>query len=394
MPTLSLFNQNASEDVIVRSSSRSGFDFLNRTTDPKYVPLRDMLDDWFSKYPGEERTDLSARFRSSSAIDHIGAFFELVIHELHIKLGAEVLTHFEAGQIGPKIPDFFATDPGLDSSYIEATVVTGKSRERQAAEARLDDIVNTLNRLIVSPNFWLSMERRGLPNRPGNAKQVAQEINQNLANLGKAGKDALTGEAGSDSFPTWRYELEGCVLEFQPFSKGDFARGKSNMRPIALQSGEVEFVDDRGPIRRAITRIANRYGKIGFPFVLALNCLQMIDDIDILEALFGQEQFHVPVGLNREVTSEDIGFSRKRDGAWVGPMGSRYSRVSAVLIAVHLRPWSINDAVVRLYHNPRAEFEYKSVLTRLNQARLRDGVMRKIEGDSLADILELDSYLN
>ena len=120
----------------------------------------------------------------------------------------------------------------------------------------------------------------------------------------------------------------------------------------------------------------------------------MIDDIDILEALFGQEQFHVPVGLNREVTSEDIGFSRKRDGAWVGPMGSRYSRVSAVLIAVHLRPWSINDAVVRLYHNPRAEFEYKSVLTRLNQARLRDGVMRKIEGDSLADILELDSYLN
>ena len=38
------------------------------------------------------------------------------------------------------------------------------------------------------------------------------------------------------------------MLEFQPFSKGDFARGKSNMRPIALQSGEVEFVDDRGPI--------------------------------------------------------------------------------------------------------------------------------------------------
>ena len=394
MPTPSLFDQNPPEEAVVRSHLRSGFAFLNRTTDSKYVPLRDMLDDWFSRYPEEASNDLSARFRSSNEIDHVGAFFELVIHQLHIELGAEVHTHFATGQTGPKIPDFFVTDPDLASSYVEATVVTGKSMERQAAEARMDDIVETLNRLIESPNFWLSMERRGLPRAPAGAKQVAQEINRNLAKLDQAEKAAPVSGGGSDSFPIWSFDLEGCVLTFQPFPKGDFARGKSSMRPIALQTGEFEFVDDRGPIRKAITRKANRYGSLGVPFVVALNCIEMIDEIDIMEALFGKEQFHVPVGLDNKVTSEDIGFSRKPDGAWTNPIGPRYSRVSAVLIAIHLRPWSIGDVVIRLYHNPWAELEYSSVLTRLNQARLQNGLMRKIEGDSLADILELNSYLD
>ena len=394
MPTSSLSDENPPEEAVVRSHSRSGFEFLNRTTDPKHVPLRDMLDDWFSRYPEEDSGDLSARFRSSREIDHVGAFFELAIHELHIKLGAEVHTHFETNQTGPKIPDFFVTDPDLRSSYVEATVVTGKSKERQAAEARLRDFVARLNRLIESPNFWLSMERRVLPNAPISARQVAQEINRNLATLDQADSTAPVSEGGSVSLPTWSFDLEGCVMTFQPFPKGDFARGRPSMQPIALQSGEFEFVDDRGPIRKAITRKANRYGRLGLPFVVALNCIEMIDEIDIMEALFGKEQFHLPVGLDREVTSKDIGFSRKPDGAWTNPIGPRYSRVSAVLIVIHLQPWSIRDVVVRLYHNPWAELEYSSVLTRLNQARLQNGLMRKIKGDSLADILELDSYLN
>jgi hypothetical protein len=392
MPSPSLFDDKPPEETIFRSYSRSSFDFLNRITDPKHVPLRDMLDDWFSRYPEEERNDLSARFRSSKEAAHVGAFFELLVHELHIKLGAEVHAHFAPSQAGPRTPDFFVTDPVTGSSYVEATVVTGKSKKRQAAEARLDDIVGTLNRLIESPNFWLSMERRGLPKAPANAKQVAQEINRNLAKLAQADETDLTTERDSDSFPIWSFDLEGCVLSFRPFPKGDFARGRSSMRPIALQSGEFETVDHRGPIRKAIVRKANRYGRLGLPFVVALNCIEMVDGIDIMEALFGQEQFHIPVGLDRELTAKDIGFSRKPDGAWTNPIGPRYSRVSAVLVATHLLPWSISEVVIRLYHNPWAELEYSSVLTRLNQARLHNGAMRKVEGDSLAHVLELDRY--
>ena len=393
MSSPSLFDEKPPEETILWEYSCSTYDFLNGTTDPEFAPLRAMLDDWFSRYPEEDGVDLSARFRSSNDVDHAGAFFELLIHELHIKLGAGVRTHLPISQPGSKRPDFFVTDPISGSSFVEATVVAGKSEERQAAEARFNDIIDTLNRSIESPNFWLSMKRRGLPKAPANAKRVAQKINRELAKLDQADQAVLNVEDGFGSLPEWSFDLQGCVLSFQPFPKGHVARQQRSRRPIALQMGEFEWVDHRGPIRKAIIKKASRYGKLSHPFVVAINCMELVDEIDIMEALFGQEQFHIPVGLARELTSEDIGFSRKPDGAWMNPIGPRYSRVSAVLVFTRLRPWSIMDAVVCLYHNPWAEREYSSVLAQLSQARLQKGSMRMVEGDNLANVLEVDSYL-
>ena len=392
MSTQSLFYEQSSDEVIIRNPPRSDYDFLTSTTDSKYVGIREMIDDWYSRYPTKEKNDIRGRFRSPDATSHQGAFFELLLHELHLKLGADITTHQETESDKATVPDFYVVDSNSSISYVEATVVTGKSKERQADEARFNDLLRGLNKLIDSPKYWLSLESRGFPKSPSSAKPIAIQLNEKIASLNYNQITTIIKEREFTKLPKWSFNVEGCVLIFEPFPKGDNAKTKSFMGPIGIHTGEVEFVDNRSPIRNAITRKANHYGRLAKPFIVALNCLEPVDDIDIMDALFGQEQFRIPIGLKREITSDDISFSRKPDGAWVNPIGPQYSRISGVLIAVNLRPWSIRDANICLYHNPWADLEYSSVLVNLDQSSLAVDRMQKIKGDCISDILDINSY--
>ena len=111
----------------------------------------------------------------------------------------------------------------------------------------------------------------------------------------------------------------------------------------------------RERIRDAVVRKGGRYGEICSPFVVAVNaCVIHVDETDEMEALFGRETL---VG-NALRPEQDEVMVRLGNGAWRGPSGPRYTRVSAVLIVDTLKPWTVAVAPVRLYHNPWAAHPY------------------------------------
>ena len=149
------------------------------------------------------------------------------------------------------------------------------------------------------------------------------------------------------------------------------------------------MVDHKTFIRKDITKKAGRYGDHDLPYVVPVNVLEFLDEIDIIEALFGKEQFTIVFSQSGPAEPVDARMSRLPDGAWTGTKGSRYTRVSAVLLATQLSAYNIPRANLRLYHNPWAQRPYQSVLTRLPQAVPRYNRMEHIDGESTKAIFGL-----
>jgi len=81
-----------------------------------------------------------------------------------------------------------------------------------------------------------------------------------------------------------------------------------------------------------------------------------VDRIDEMQALFGQEQY---IFSSNRLESEPR-MERAKNGVWVGPTGVQYRRISAVLIAPDVLPWTVAVRNVRLYHNPWANDQANS----------------------------------
>jgi hypothetical protein len=65
------------------------FRFLNRRAGPSWQRVRDLLDEWFSRVPGQEaRADLRGRLQSRTEVDFRSAFFETATRPFAAPAGA------------------------------------------------------------------------------------------------------------------------------------------------------------------------------------------------------------------------------------------------------------------------------------------------------------------
>jgi len=96
------------------------YDFLNRTSLPKFVETRKMIENWFAEYPDEEKNEFVKRFRSHDDNPFISAFFELFIYTLFSKSGYRLTTHFPVGR--NKRIDFLVENDSNIKFFLEATV--------------------------------------------------------------------------------------------------------------------------------------------------------------------------------------------------------------------------------------------------------------------------------
>jgi hypothetical protein len=71
--------------------------------------------------------------------------------------------------------------------------------------------------------------------------------------------------------------------------------------------------------------------------------------------LFGSEQ--VTVRTYEDGRVETIP-ARARDGAWVGLRGAQHRRVSGVLTACGLQPWTVATTVPKFWHHPAATRDF------------------------------------
>lgn len=368
--------------------SEPTFTFMNRTVRSGFEAVRKKMEGWFSRYPQSEQPELRERLRSTINSQHRSAFFELLLHELLLVLGCQITLHPEVPGTRAA-PDFLVVTTEGSKFYLEAALVTNESGDEAAAQARINVVYDVLDRKVDSSNFFLWVHVEGAPDSPPPANKIASFLNGRLVELDPDVVTELYELGGWDAIPPWRFDHDGWVVGFQPIPKKPEARNREGARPIGAQDTGVHRVDYRTPIRDSINKKAGRYGDLDLPYVIAVNVLEHIDEIDIEEALFGKEEFTVIFSQSSPMEILGTRASRKPDGVWTSYGGPRNTRVSAILLAANISPWALSSENVRLYHNHRAQRPYSSVLTRLPQAVVEDNRIKKIAGESIGTILGL-----
>lgn len=384
---MKLFDARERTDFGTANYAESVFGYLNRTARYEFNRIRNEIDDWFSHYPEPGQAELRARFRSDVEVQHQAAFFELYIHELLVKLNCEVVLHPRLPGI-PKSVDFFVRPQIGERFYLEATVAARESSTESAARARMDVVYDVLDRVIVSPDFFLALKVKGAPNTPPNSRQLASFVQKHITGLDPDEIQRLY-DISLDAVPRWHYKHDGWELEFRPVPKKANTRGKPGLRPIGSRSTTFEAVDHRSPVREAINQKAGRYGELGLPYIVAVNAMALIHEDDVLDALFGTEQVSILYSQNDPSAQIQTEISRMPDGAWLGPNGPKNTRVSGTLVISRLSAWTIPRATIRLYHHPWAQWPYQSVLTRFPQAIPQENRIVMVNGESLGTVLGL-----
>lgn len=243
------------------------FEFFDSNAQNRVKVVRDVLNDWFSRYPESHQKDLKQGFKN----DFYTAMYELFIHELFIKQGFQLFPH----PIIPnssKRPDFLAVKDSTEF-YIEATVLTGISEEESKKQNFQDNLINQLQK-INSPNCWLALYniKFKTDNQPA-TKKIKKAIE---AKLTKINPDELALRLVNNpiAFERIDYEDNNVKIELKALPKSEEARGNKGIRPIGLQYAGVTVSDatsDSDLIINSFKGKALRYGSLDKPFLICIN---------------------------------------------------------------------------------------------------------------------------
>lgn len=384
---MELFDRIERTDSSPSSHGEDGFSFLNRVRSPAADRIRIELQDWFDRYPQAERENLRKRFRT----EFESAFFELLLHQLLVKLGGAVEVHPELSPDSDR-PDFLVSDLGYAPLVVEARVVTNMSEKEAARRARLGTLYDLINE-YESSNFFLSLDEISNPQglQPKWARLRAF-LDRKLSPLNPDELTRVITEQGLDALPVLDFvDPEGDPNAFRlrarPLPKSKGARGIPGLRTIGVYPAEFSMGGSAPAIRSALRKKLRRYDVSGRAFMIALNLDPWDNDrIDLMEALYGAEQIIIGPGPTVE------GMQRAPDGIWRGAEGWRYRELSAVLV-MSTGPYEIQSARIRLYRHPDPEVAVPEALEALPQAipQLAEGKIDLRDGHGLGTILDLDS---
>jgi hypothetical protein len=118
---------------------------------------------------------------------------------------------------------------------------------------------------------------------------------------------------------------------------------------IGMYPDEGGVFDPRSEVLPTLKKKASRYGQLDRPYVIAVLCDNVTTtDADIEAALYGRMTVNFARVGGR---THYWGARRSLDGLW---QPGRGRRVSAVLTATELKPWTMPRVVPRLWTNPWA----------------------------------------
>jgi hypothetical protein len=335
LPPRSLFSARERTDERPRAHGEPSYAFLDRAAGPRWERVRRALDAWFLRLPEPARRDLRNRFALTTELDHLGAFWELWLHEAHRRLGYEVAVHVGV-DAGERRQDFLVSRPDDGGRFwLEATVVGGDS-PLTFTERKLHEALCDLIELVSAPpevSLGLSVLRYGTCT-PGR-RRVVPRVERWLRELGDPGALRARQAAGLAA-PRRRVEFDGWQFELEAIAGARrSARRLIAARPLACAADGA--VNDIRPLRRKIKKKAARYGRPDRPYLLAVLALgDHVRERDVEHALLG-----IP----------------GRDGdhaVWHGPAGPCNTRLSGLLVARGLQPSRGSTASPRLWRNPWA----------------------------------------
>lgn len=239
---MKIFDDIRRDDAGPALHSEPKFTYLNRSARPAFHAIRNILEEWFSRYPEAHRKDLRARFRDVKDRHHNSAFFELFLHQLLLRLGCQVGIHPPLEGTA-KTPDFLVESETGVPFYLEATASTGEKQSEASTRAISRKLHDMLDRLD-SPNFIIGWKLKGSTQHPPAARKIKAFLKQRLALLDPEQIASDFKSRGYDALPHWRYSHEGWLIEFFP-SGGAYIPacrdvcGQKAHRDVTLQCGSL-----------------------------------------------------------------------------------------------------------------------------------------------------------
>lgn len=362
---ISLFDDIDRTCTDIPSRTELQFVYLNRSARQAADTIRRVLEDWFSRYPDDEKHSLRKQFRAND-IGHHSAFFELMLHELLLRQGCSVSIHHDPGTGKSTRPDFLVTAPDGQKFFMEAILATVRSDKERDAETRANVVYEAIERLD-SPNFFIGIEVLGAPTGQPRGREIRQLLKKKLKAL-DPDDIAKLWEKGKDQVPHWSYSNHGWEIVFYPIPKGTEHRGKPGVRSIGVHFTPMHQINTEKGLRKAVENKAGKYGQFGLPFVIAVNALEhfaSVEDCD--DALLGDEC--LCTRLNESTMDHDAWSCREPNGVFGTANTPSSKRVSGVLFAFRATPWGIGSAKSVFHHHPWAEKPVESIFSNLNQVK-------------------------
>jgi len=357
--------------------SEPSFQYLNRSANEPICKIREVLEDWFSRYPEDHQVDLRRRFRSRKESSHSSALFELWLHELLFRLGCQVKIHPPLPHTDRK-PDFLVESPSGTDFYLEAIHTAGASDDESNAQARSNTLYDSLN-YMKSPDFFIKIDVNGLPRTPVPGREIRRFLERELSRLRPKVIDHVLGSARLDLLPHWKFEHDGLRITCSPIPKPPELRGRSGIRTLGMKTFGGK-IDSEGPIKHAITKKAGHYGVLDLPLVVAVNATGVfVNERDVLHALYGS--FH---GRPEPQMLNDA------RGVWGSFENPKWTRVSAALVTLKLRSDKLVVPIC-FHHHQRPARPYEGELTRLPQTRVANNRLMTSDGETIESILGLSS---
>ena len=228
-----------------RDQRFSSFQMLNRFDWPGSKGIRTRLDSWFQRFPVSlARRSLRSRFRSDNDHEHEGALFELLLHELLMRLDCSVV-------VDPVIADTNATPDFLVKQrhhrfYLEATMVGARSGPF-THNANEQDVIDKLNTL-QSVHFGIRVHMEGKLTKTLSKHQVIAPFETLLANY-----DPDTGSRAIDRYrrrgaADVRLEIDGWYLDAHLIQRPGPRDGRtSTVKPFVLGEMRAKVIDASSP---------------------------------------------------------------------------------------------------------------------------------------------------
>lgn len=381
-----LFDEIVRTEVRFRLENEGAFDYMNASARRGIVAVRGLLEAWFAEFPEEFANDLRSRFRSSTAVDHQGAFWELYLHTLLRRMGYEVRVHPAMLTGVSAHPDFQASGAANRTFYLEATQATAP-RTDVAAARRIDALYDALNRMY-SPNFFLEVQLRGHTEMNIPVARLRERLERWLSTLDVSEIEENYRAATYDALPQFTWTFDDLQLTFTPMPKSLETRGREGVRPIAAQMPEgFRIINVHEDIRAAVEGKAEKYGNPTYPVVIAVNVDEDFCELyDVANALFGDE-------YTAEQRAVDGSWQQSRrrlnNGALYGRHGARNRTVSAVVVTRRMTPTTLRSQDLHVVHNPYAAVPLPSEWLPLPQfvQDMDKGQLELRAGTCAADIL-------
>jgi hypothetical protein len=328
--------------------SETEFGFLQRADHLYWARVRSLIDGWFADFPANRRDHIEKRLRSQDFRQFIAGFWELYLYELLKGAGLNVEVLKEAKS---RTPDFKVTI-GLESFFVEATIVSGINDREQDAERRRGVLLDGIDSL-KSDRFTLDVhvdeDGDDLLDDEGRELPALQSLRTDLLDrLARLNRGALAGELAADSLligHAWTWKEAGWNVTFTPELLPEESLVTHSVPLVgSLSHGPVYVVRDDRLRNKLLDKLEHYQGRFQ-PLLIAVHLDNPFASRRELAGVFGW-----PMELSRELEVVRSEFEQL-PGVFFTERGRD---LGGLALITEFRPWNVSRAQAHLWLSPNA----------------------------------------